>query len=298
MLPPRVLAIGYACYDLTFSIPRHPGADEKGTALDFACCGGGLAANAATAAGRLGYDVILAAFLGLDAFGDAHVAELQDHGVNTDYLLRTQAPTGVSSIWVKPDGQRALVAYRGDQPQYPNDALDLSTLKPQVVLVDGHQTGLAHTVLGESRRQGIPTVLDADGISESTRRMATCVDHLVASERFAYGHTGCTTMDDVLDALARLAPCVVVTRGEQGLVWAREGAKGTLPAYQVPACDTNGAGDAFHGAYAGGLAEGMDWEYLLHFASATAALCCCTVGSRNGLPHRNEVEHLIRNQTL
>lgn len=295
---PRILAIGYACYDLTFSIAHHMGADEKGNALDFASCGGGLAANAAAAAGRLGYDVILATFLGHDAFGDAHVAELQDHGVNTDYLLRTPAPTGVSSILVKPDGKRTLVAYRGQQPQYPADALDLTVLQPDVVLVDGHQSALAHAVLAEARARGTPSVMDADAASERTRRMAPRVDHLVASERFAYGYTGLAFMPDILAALAELAPNVVVTRGEKGLVWMRQGERGALPAYKVPARDTNGAGDAFHGAYAGGVAEGMEWEQLLRFASATAALCCCTVGSRNGLPHRHEVDQLMQHQSL
>ncbi len=298
MPSPRILAIGYACYDLTFAVEHHMGADEKGNALDFTGCGGGLAANAAAAAGRLGYDVILASFLGQDAFGDAHAAELQAHGVNTDYLLRTEAPTGVSTILVKPDGRRTLVAYRGQQPQYPADALNLATLQPHVILVDGHQTQLAHAVLAEARHRHIPTVLDADGVSVRTNNMAACVDHLVASERFAYGYTGRKTIPEVLAALSRLAPNVVVTRGDKGLVWMKQEKQGALPAYQVPARDTNGAGDAFHGAYAGGVAEGMDWNRLLRFASATAALCCCTVGSRNGLPRRSEVEHLMQNQAL
>ncbi len=299
MPSPRILAIGYACYDLTFSVESHLGPDEKGTALDFTSCGGGLAANAAAAAGRLGYDVVLATFLGRDAFGEAHIAELRDHGVNTDYLLRADdAPTGVSTIVVKPDGQRTLVAYRGQQPQYPENGLDWAAIKPQVILVDGHQSALAHAMLAKARQAGIPTVMDADGTSDRTNRMASCVDHLVASERFALGFTGYQTIPEALEALAELVPNVVVTRGNKGLVWMREGMKGDLPAYQVPARDTNGAGDAFHGAYAGGLAEGMDWDHLLRFASATAALCCCTVGSRNGLPLRHEVEELMYNQSL
>lgn len=294
----RILAIGYACFDMTFSVDRHLGADEKGTADRLTACGGGLAANAAAAAGALGYDVTLAAYLGHDALGDTHVAELRTRGVKTDRLLRGDAPTGVSAILVKPDGQRSLVAYRGDQPQYAADAIDLDEFQPDVLLVDGYQTALAHSLLCKSEEKGIPSVLDADGPSRDTGDMARVVDHLVASERFAFGFTGCATMSDALAALARIAPNVVVTRGAQGLVWARNGASGTLPAYRVDARDTNGAGDAFHGAYAGGLGEGMEWERLLRFASATAALCCLTVGSRLGLPGRAEVEHLMHSQAL
>lgn len=301
ILPPeagRVLAIGYACYDLTFAVDHHLAADEKTDAQAFTSCGGGLAANAAAAAGQLGYDVVLASFLGRDVFGDAHVEELQALGVNTDYLLRSPAPTAVSGIMVKPDGSRSLAAYRGEQPQYAPDALDLDALNPKAVLVDGHQPALTEAALAEAKRRGIPTVLDADSDSARSRRLARKVDHLVAAERFAYGFTGQTTIKAAMGILAPLADTVVVTLGARGLVWSRQGAIGSLPAYAVEVKDTNGAGDAFHGAYAGGLAEGMTWSVLLHFASATAALCCQTVGSRNGLPTRGEVVNLMANQEL
>ena len=301
VLPPeagRVLAVGYACYDLTFAVDHHLAADEKTDAQAFTSCGGGLAANAAAAAGQLGYDVVLASFLGRDVFGDAHVAELQALGVNTDYLLRSQAPTAVSGIMVKPDGSRSLAAYRGEQPQYAPDALDLDALNPKAVLVDGHQPALTEVALAEAKRRGIATVLDADSDSARSRRLARKVDHLVAAERFAYGFTGRTTITAAMEILAPLADTVVVTLGARGLVWSRQGAIGSLPAYAVEVKDTNGAGDAFHGAYVGGLAEGMAWSALLRFASATAALCCQTVGSRNGLPTRAEVVNLMANQEL
>ena len=49
-----VLCVGFACYDLTFSIDHHLGPDEKGRATELIGCGGGLAANAAVTAARLG----------------------------------------------------------------------------------------------------------------------------------------------------------------------------------------------------------------------------------------------------
>ncbi len=295
---PKVLAIGYACYDLTFAVAHHLDADEKANASDFTSCGGGLAANAAAAAGALGYDTVLAAYLGHDIFGDAHVRELRALGVTVDRLLRADAPTGVSGIMVKPNGHRTLAAYRGVQPQYSADALDLDVLQPQAVLVDGHQRSVSLNVLKQARARGIPTVLDADANSAHSRALAPLVDHLVAAERFAYGYTGATTLQDALHGVARLAGTVVVTLGERGLVWARNGQTGSLPAYDVEVRDTNGAGDAFHGAYLGALAEGMDWPSLLRFASATGALCCQTVGSRHGLPGRAAVLGLMSAQNI
>ncbi len=295
---PKVLAIGYACYDLTFAVEQHLGPDEKSNASNFTSCGGGLAANAAAAAGALGYHSILASYLGLDIFGEAHVRELVDLGVSVELLLRSEEPTGISGILVKPDGRRTLAAYRGVQPQYPQDSLDLDKIQPDAILVDGHQQAVSKDVIRQAKKRKVPTVLDADSDSAHSRALATEVDHLVAAERFAYGYTGATSLPEALVGVSHLAGTVVVTLGERGLVWAKNGQTGSLSAYDVEVRDTNGAGDAFHGAYIGALAEGMDWQDLLRFASATGALCCQTVGSRNGLPSREDVLSLMTAQEI
>lgn len=61
-----------------------------------------------------------------------------------------------------------------------------------------------------------------------------------------------------------------------------------LPALPVEVVDTNGAGDAFHGAYAYAVAHSWDDLECARFASVTAALRCRAVG-REGLPTRAEV---------
>lgn len=49
--------------------------------------------------------------------------------------------------------------------------------------------------------------------------------------------------------------------------------------------DTTGAGDAFHGALAAGVAQGMAWLDLLRFASVAGALCCTKHGAADRHPH-------------
>jgi sulfofructose kinase len=45
-----------------------------------------------------------------------------------------------------------------------------------------------------------------------------------------------------------------------------------MPAFPVEATNTTGAGDVFHGAYALAMAEGMEVEAAMRFASAAGAL--------------------------
>ncbi|MEZ4658831.1 MAG: PfkB family carbohydrate kinase [Caldilineaceae bacterium] len=65
--------------------------------------------------------------------------------------------------------------------------------------------------------------------------------------------------------------------------------RGRLAAFPINAVDTTGADDAFHGAFAAGLAQGMAWAELLRYASAVGALCCTKVGGRVGIPTGAEV---------
>jgi sulfofructose kinase len=65
-----------------------------------------------------------------------------------------------------------------------------------------------------------------------------------------------------------------VTRGERGVLWLGRGDETPheMPAFRVAATNTTGAGDVFHGAFAIGLAEGMDTAAALRLANAAGAL--------------------------
>jgi len=296
-----VLCVGFACYDLTFSIDRHLGPDEKGRATALTGCGGGLAANAAVTAARLGYRVAFAGYLGHDLYGDEHLREFHASGVDTSLVLRGAPPTPLSAILVKPDGARSLVNYQEDLPTLPAKAADLAAHPPGALLFDGHQRALAIPLIAQARQMGIPTVLDGDAVNEGTTALMGLVEFLVVSERFGRQFTGCEDLLDAAVALSSRAPSVVVTAGGQGLAWCNRAVsrfgpgKGWFPAFSVDVVDTTGAGDAFHGAFAAGLAAGMGWEELLRYASAVGALCCTKHGARIGIPSEAEVEAFLTN---
>ncbi|MGI5836820.1 MAG: PfkB family carbohydrate kinase, partial [Chloroflexota bacterium] len=61
----------------------------------------------------------------------------------------------------------------------------------------------------------------------------------------------------------------------------------------VKAVDTTGAGDAFHGGLALGLAWGYPVRKAARFAAAVAALKCRKPGGRTGLPTLEEAQSLL-----
>lgn len=281
-----VLCVGHASYDLIFSVDRHPGADEKIVADSLLSCGGGPAANAAVCVAKLGLASAFAGYLGRDLYGDKHFQELTDYGVNTELIVRGASPTPLSTILVKPDGKRSLINYKGDTKALPAEALSLADIPAKVVLFDGHEPLISLPLADQARQANIPTVLDAGSLHEGTLALMNRVDYMVCSEKFALQYAG--DERTALSRLAELAPAVVITLGERGLIWQRGNEQGALPAYPVAAVDTTGAGDAFHGAFAAALAAGMDWQTLLRYASAAGALCCTQMGARLGLPGRED----------
>jgi ribokinase len=87
---------------------------------------------------------------------------------------------------------------------------------------------------------------------------------------------------------------VVVTLGAAGVVVVRrDGPAADLPTLTVTAVDTVGAGDAFNGALAAGLATGLDLDGAIRRAIAAAALSTTREGAREGMPTAPEVEELL-----
>ncbi len=291
-----VLCLGHACYDLVFSVARHPETDEKIFADELLGCGGGPAANAAIAVSKLGKTAAFAGYLGQDLYGEMHHQELLQQQVDTHLLIRGSSPTPLSTVLVKPDGKRALINYKGSTQALLSNQIDFSSIKAKAILFDGHEPNISLDLLALSKQAKVPIILDAGSLHEGTSRLWNQVDYLVASEKFA-----CQFANNVHVALAKLAqqsPNVVITLGDRGLIWQKGQETGKLPAYSIKAIDSTGAGDAFHGAFAAAIADDMDWISSLKYASAAGALCCTKIGARQGLPNQKEHAQLFRQDLL
>jgi len=255
-------------------------------------CGGGPASNAAVTIARLGGRAAFSGYLGNDAFGEAHLHELAAAGVSTTGIYRGDAPTPVAAVTIKPDGERSIVDYRAPTALAPDDSITLSKQPARVLLIDGHQALLSIKLVDEARSLGIPSVLDAGSINDGTMLLYNKVDYLITSEKFARQFSG---EDDPRTALASLdgaAPLIAVTWGADGVYWLDQSGQHHMPAFDIEAVDTTGAGDAFHGAFALGLAQGIELRQNLRRSCATAALTCLKAGARSALPERSRVDAL------
>lgn len=286
-----VLCVGHASYDLIFTIDYHPASDEKIFANDFLACGGGPAANAAVQIAQVGGSSAFAGYLGNDLYGEKHLQEFLEYGVNSSLIVRGDLPTPLSTILVKPDGKRSLINYKGQTKPLPENAIDFAYVKPKVILFDGHEPHISLPLAEYARNANIPTVLDAGSLNPSTQALLSKVDYAVCSEKFALQLTG--NIEAALQQISNLAPVAIITLGEHGLIWKRGNEEGKLAALDINAIDTTGAGDAFHGAFAYGVATNMAWDKLLTFSSVAGSLCCQKMGARLALADLSEIDLTI-----
>ncbi|CAG1771290.1 partial Sulfofructose kinase, partial [uncultured bacterium] len=130
-------------------------------------------------------------------------------------------------------------------------------------------------------------------VHQGTLALMGLVDYLVCSEKFALQLKG--DIPTALTELAKIAPFVVITLGEHGLIWQHGTEQSKLPALNINAIDTTGAGDAFHGAFAAAIAKGLTWQETLRYASVAGSLCCTKVGARLGLATEAELNAVFKN---
>ncbi|WP_326534766.1 PfkB family carbohydrate kinase [Pseudorhodoferax sp.] len=286
---PTLVCIGLTAYDLTWDVEHLPRGGGKTRALNFRQGGGGMAANAAAAAARLGARVCFWGRAGDDMAGQQMVHELHALGVDVSALrLFAGARSSVSGIAVDAAGERSIVNFRGAGLPDDADWLPLDTLaRCDAVLGDVRWPAGVAAAFDAARAAGIPTVLDGD-VAEAAvfDTLLPRSDYAVFSEPGLAGYAPGLADDEarLRHALARGCRLAAVTRGAGGVVWTDGGTLQGQPAFAVEAVDTTGAGDVFHGALALALGVGADVADAFRFASAVAALKCTQPGGRAGVP--------------
>jgi ribokinase len=85
----------------------------------------------------------------------------------------------------------------------------------------------------------------------------------------------------------------VLKRGADGAYVATADRGEWVPAFQVDAVDTVGAGDCFNGAFAVALVQGSDPWSAARFAAAAAAISVTRRGAQDSMPTLSEVDDFL-----
>lgn len=294
----RCIVVGHAALDHVYRIERFPDAPVKMPALEHIDSGGGMAANAAAAIGRLGGRVQLWSRIGNDAAGQTIRQHLEDAGVDIAHLKTIQnARSSTAAILVDARGERLIVSERDHAMPMEADWLPIGQIKDAGAVVSDLNWREATLIsFDAARRYGVPTLVDIDlGCGVIPEDILARTDYAVISagalERFSPGDTLKARLGGVA---ARGVRHVGVTLGAEGYRWlAENGELREQSSFIVDVIDTTGAGDAFHGGFAWALAQRLPIEECVRVAAAVAALSCRRLGARDGLPSREELDAFL-----
>lgn len=285
--------LGQCTQDLSWQVAQLPSGPGKHRATGWHGGGGGLAANAAVAAARLGAAVQFWGRAGQDSAGRAMRDDLATQGVGVDGLrLFEGGRSSVSAIVVDAAGERLVLNFRGSGLPADPSWLPLHTLaQADAVLVDPRWPEGALALLQAARGRGLPTVLDGD-VAEAAvfDTLLPWVDHAVFSAPGLAAYLadrappGLALPAQLAFARSRGCRLAAVTQGAHGVHWDAGQGLQHQRALPVAVADSTGAGDAFHGAFTVAIGAAWPVAHAFGLASAVAALKCQHAGGRNGLP--------------
>jgi ribokinase len=262
----RIAVVGSTMIDLIAYTGRVPQAGETIQGDRFQLGFGGKGANQAVMARLLGAEVAMVNSLGDDVFGDMTMRNFETLGIDTTHVVRVPGSSGVATIWVETDGTNRIICVAGaNDAMLPDDAAAaIRALAPLDVVVGEFEVPQPVTAAAFSaaRAIGAVTILNPAPAADMLPALLTVSDWVISNEvefaRLADSSTEATDAEIAAFA-ARTGTRLVVTLGERGAaLLGRDGVVQRVPAPTVTAVDTTGAGDAFVGAFAYGLAKGLD----------------------------------------
>ncbi|HWU09854.1 MAG TPA: ribokinase [Streptomyces sp.] len=289
-----IAVLGSTNMDLVAYVTRAPGRGETVTGREFRTVPGGKGANQAVAAARAGGDVVMIGAVGTDEYGSLLRTDLEHAGVDTELLHTVAGPSGTAHIVVDDEGSNAIVVIPGANgtvttlgPDGKAAVAAADLLLLQLELPMAAVTEAART----ARACGVRTILTPSPVQPLPSGLLDAVDLLIPNEHEAAALTGHEEPHAAAQILLREVPEVVITLGRKGCLYAARGGEPVLlPAPEVTAVDTTGAGDTFAGTLAVALGEGRTVPEALAWASAAAALCVQRPGASTSMPYRSEIE--------
>ena len=286
-------------------LPAGPGETREGTR--FYTTPGGKGGNQAVAAARLAGKagtVRMVGKIGDDIFGAEMKAFLEKEGIETHFLgVESGVSSGIAAIFIDSTGQNYVNAVYGanalcDQGQV--DAVDRALEGVGALLVQ--QEIPLETTAGAmklARRRNIPVIMDPAPTRQVKWSFYSDVVILTPNQTEAEAVSGVPVVD--VDSAHRAAveirkrgiPVAIVTLGEDGAWVESENVSSHLTPHKVEVVATVGAGDAFNGGLAVGLAAGLDLVSAARIGMATGALCVTHPGAQDAMPTWEEVARLM-----
>jgi len=274
-----VTVVGSLNVDLVATMERLPRPGETVAALEVARRPGGKGANQALGAAAAGAAVEMVGRLGDDPDGAAYRQALNDRSVGVGHVaLTAETSSGLALVMVDARGENSIVVVPGANHHVGVDDVDRAAAVIERADVLALQLELTLEVVSRAaataQRSATRVLLNPSPLVPLPPALLGAADPLVVNQHEATellklagmsdgssARTGAHEPEAAAAAARRLLSLgprsVCVTLGAEGAVWVDDRGAVALPASSTRVVDTTGAGDAFAGALAAALANGL-----------------------------------------
>ena len=292
----KILNFGSLNIDYTYDVDHFVRGGETLSSKALHLFPGGKGLNQSIAVSRSGADVWHAGAVG-KSDGEFLIKQLNEAGVNTDYVKRLEVPSGHAIIQRQPDGGNCILLFGGSNQEITRGMADevLEHFGKGDYLLLQNEISEVGYIMKRAADTGMRIVLNPSPMDEKIGKLPLeTVDYFLLNEVEAESlcGEGANRPEAMLEKMANGFPKakIVLTLGSQGsLYW--DGEKMIKqPCYKVKAVDTTAAGDTFTGFFIGGLSQGMEGVKALDWAARAAAVAVSRAGAATSIPSKEEVD--------
>ena len=292
-----IAVVGSAMIDLTAyaTVIPAPGQTLEGDL--FTSGFGGKGANQAVIAAHCGAEVHFVGKLGRDLFGDSIAENFKKLGIDSEYVERSDTPNGVAHIWVDANGENRIIIIPGANHEIESkkaiEAIESIAGLAVVVAQCEIQQEVTLAAFSAAKKRGCVTILNPAPYQTLSEELLAVTDWIIPNEtEFKELHGQAPTSDEALKKF-RPGKNSIVTLGSEGAVLiTSDGNLTRISAPKVNPVDTTGAGDAFVGVFAFGLASGKNPEDAMKLGVKVASMSVTRKGAQSSYPSQAEIETL------
>lgn len=300
----KIVVIGSLNYDIILKSSRRPERGETMPVDNAAFSAGGKGANQAVQAAKLGVPTYMVGCVGEDAQGAFLLQTASAYGVNTDHVKTVpNVPSGMGVISALEDGSVFASIVRGANYAVTKEHIDAaeSLMREAAIVILQMEIPLEINTyaIQKARACGCKVLLNAAPAMDIPERYLQMCDIIVVNEVEAafYLKEELNTVDQAKEGAAKLAERyhadIIVTLGKAGSVVSDQGNLTFIPAKEVKAIETTGAGDSFIGGVGYALMRNMNLTEACKFATACSAITVCRLGAQNSMPTLEEIQNSI-----
>jgi ribokinase len=296
--------LGVFVADLCFIGDRIPSKGQTILGKKHVVGPGGKGSNQAIAAARLNGDVSFITKVGKDSHSEMAFNLYKEAGVKTHSIIQDEKLfTGVAGIMIDKNGNNAINVISGAAEHLVAEDIDnkIETIKNSEIFLTQMETPDEITIyaLKKAKEHKCITILNPAPARKIDEDNFKLIDFFTPNETEAefYLNKNIKTDKDIKNAanefLKKGIKNVIITLGEKGIYFANREENFFLEAYKLKQAviDTTGAGDAFNGAFAVGLANDFDTKDALMFANKVAGISTTRLGAAASMPFAKELEN-------